>query len=118
MLQASLEKRWRVLPLVSSLDQYSMLSSTVCDKISRIADWQVVEDGSHLLIDDSHLHIFCNGSATVTDSDGIKTNAGVGEEYGWRPYAQNYPVELIATTDCELLKLDAGQYLDLSLIHI
>ena len=112
-LQASLEKRWRVRPVVSSFDQYSMLSSTVCDKISRIADWQVVEDGSHLLIDDSHLHIFYNGSATVTDSDGIKTNAGVGEEYGWRPYAQNYPVELIATTDCELLKLDAGQYLDL-----
>ena len=90
-----------------------MLSSTVTDKISRIADWQVVEDGSRLLLHDSHLYIFVEGSASIINADGIKSNALVGDEFGWRPYAQNNPVEFDATSDCGLLKLNADQYLDL-----
>jgi len=112
-LQESLEKRWAIRPVISSMSQYSMLSSTVCDKISRISDWQLVEDGSQLFLDDSHLYIFVEGSASIIDSNGINTNAEFGVEIGWRPYAQDYPVELNANTDCSLLKLDTKLYLEL-----
>jgi hypothetical protein len=112
-LQESLEKRWGIRPVVNSLDQYSMLSSTVADKISRIADWQIVEDGNKLHLDENHLYIFTKGNASVVNAEGTKTIAAIGDEYGWRPYAQNYPVELDATADCELLKLNAEQYLAL-----
>jgi len=112
-LQESLEKRWQIRPAVKSLAQYSMLSSTVTDKISRIADSQVVEDGNKLFLDDSHLYILIEGSATILNADGSETNALVGDEFGWRPYAQNNPVEFSASTDCGLLKLNADKYLDL-----
>ena len=112
-LQESLEKRWKIRPMVNSLAQHSMLSSTVTEKISRVADWQAVDDGGRLILDVSHLYIFIEGSGTINNGDGVETNARVGDEFGWRPYAQNNPVEFNAHTDCGLLKLKAEKYLEL-----
>jgi CRP-like cAMP-binding protein len=112
-LQESLEKRWQIRPVIKTLDLYSGLSSTVTDKISRIADWQEVDDGNGIVLDESHFYILVEGGASVVNADGIETSATSGDTFGWQPYAQNIPVEFNATTDCSLLKLNATRYLDL-----
>ena len=112
-LQESLEKRWKIRPVVNSLAQYSMLSSTVSEKVARIADWQTIKDGSRLILDISHFYILVKGSGTVINASGVKTNAVLGDEFGWRPYTQNKPVEFRATIDCSLLKLKAENYMEL-----
>jgi hypothetical protein len=89
------------------------MSSSIIDKISRIADGQVVESGKKLLLDDSHLYIFVEGEGKVTNGDGSKEEAVVGAEYGWRPYTYSNPVGLVAKTSCGLIKLKAETYLEL-----
>ncbi len=44
-LQTVLEDRWLLRPVIKLLPQFAELSSTVTDKISRVAEWQVVESG-------------------------------------------------------------------------
>ena len=112
-LQESLEQRWKIRPVVNSLVQYSMLSSTVTEKISRVAEWHAIKDGSRSILDVSYLYIFVEGSCTINNADGLEANAVVGAEYGWRPYAENNPVEFNASTDCGLLKVKAEKYLEL-----
>jgi CRP-like cAMP-binding protein len=41
-LQDMLENRWLLRPVIKLLPQFAELSSTVTDKISRIAEWKVV----------------------------------------------------------------------------
>jgi hypothetical protein len=112
-LQKSLEKRWKIRPVIISMAQFSMLSATVIDKITRVAEWHTVEDGGRLILDISHHYIFVEGNASITDADGKEQKAVVGGEYGWLPYTPDNPVEFNATTDCGLLRLSADQYLDL-----
>ena len=90
-----------------------MLSSSITERISRVADWQVVESGEKVSLDDSHLYIFVEGDAMITNSDGSTTKAVTGNEFGWRPFTNSKPVELYATDSCGLIKLEAETYLDL-----
>jgi len=83
-LQTMLEDRWLLRPVVKLLPQFAELSSTVTDKISRICEWRVVEGSQEKVL--------------------------AGEELGWRPYAENRAVELVATTDCGLIMIPARAY--------
>ena len=112
-LQKKLENRWLLRPVVKLIPQYSMLSSSITEKISRAADWQVIEAGSSMTMDDLHLYIFVEGNGSVTNSDGSTAKAVIGTEYGWRPYTTNNPVEISAKSNCGLIKLAAENYLDL-----
>ena len=112
-LQEKLENRWILRPVVSQLPQYATMSSSIIDKISRIADGLVVESGEKLLLDDSHLYILIEGEGRVSNGDGSKEKTVVGAEYGWRPYTYSNPVGLVAETSCGLIKLKAETYLDL-----
>ncbi|MDJ0778981.1 MAG: cyclic nucleotide-binding domain-containing protein [Gammaproteobacteria bacterium] len=109
-LQAMLENRWLLRPVVKLVPQFAELSSTVTDKLSRIAEWRVVEGGRRMWLDDSHLYIFVDGSATAVHDDGREDAIVNGEELGWRPHAPANPVEISATTDCGLIAVEATAY--------
>ncbi len=109
-LQRQLEKRWLLRPVIKLLPQYADLSSIVTDKISRIADWQVIKGGNTLSIGNTSLYIFVEGDGAVVNVNDSEVKAINGEEFGWRPYTDNNPVEFHATTDCGLLTMDAEKY--------
>ncbi len=109
-LQTMLENRWLLRPVIKLLPQFTELSSTVIDKISRIAEWQVVESGKTRRLDDTHLYFFVEGiGAVVEDGDG-QVKILNGEELGWRPFSSSRPVDFIANTDCGLISVEAGAY--------
>ncbi|HUV23569.1 MAG TPA: cyclic nucleotide-binding domain-containing protein [Gammaproteobacteria bacterium] len=112
-LQAVLEDRWLLRPVVKLLPQFAELSSTVTDKISRIAAWQVVESGKTRWLDDAHLNIFVEGFGSIVNEDGSQEKIVAGEEFGFRPYAASRAVEMVATTDCGLITIEANAYQDL-----
>ena len=114
-LQAVLENRWLLRPIIKLLPQFAELSSTVTDKIARIARWQVVEGGSKRLLDDAHMYIFVDGSGSIVGDDGSEEKITNGDELGWRPYTENRTVEMTATTDCGLITIEAVAYQQLLL---
>jgi hypothetical protein len=109
-LQTLLENRWLLRPIVKLLPQFAELSSTVTDKISRVAEWQVVEAGNTRWLDDTHLHIFVEGFACIVNADGSKEKIVNGEELGWLPYGESRSVEMSATTNCGLITIEASTY--------
>ena len=112
-LQEMLENRWLLRPVIKLLPQFADLSSTVIDKISRIAQWQVVEAGNNQWLDDQHLYIFVEGSCSIVSDDGRDETVVIGEELGWRAYTSARMVEIRANADCGLISIDAGDYLKL-----
>ena len=109
-LQSMLENRWLLRPVIKLLPQFADLSSTVTDKLARIAQWQVVEGGKSMWLDDSKLYIFVEGFGSIVHDDGSEEKIINGEELGWRPYVESRAVQMSATTDCGLISLDAGKY--------
>ena len=109
-LQSMLENRWLLRPVIKLLPQFEQLSSTVTDKISRIAEWQVIEGGKSMWLDDSKLYIFVEGFGSIVHDDGSEEKIINGEELGWRPYAENRAVQMSASSDCGLLSIDADKY--------
>lgn len=112
-LQEMLEDRWLLRPVVKLLPQFADLSSTVTDKISRIAEWKVVEGGKTMWLDDAHLYIFVEGFGAIVHEDGREEKIVNGEELGWRPYTDSRSVEISATSDCGLISVDANAYREL-----
>lgn len=112
-LQTVLEDRWLLRPVIKLLPQFANLSTTVIDKISRICEWRVIEGGSTRRLDDAQLCIFVEGLGHAADSDGSQQKIQAGEEFGWRPYGGNRPIDLVATTDCGLIVIAADMYQEL-----
>ena len=112
-LQTVLEDRWLLRPVVKLLPQFVELSSTVTDKIARIAEWQVVESGKTHWLDDAHMYILVEGFGSIVHTDGSQDKIVAGEELGWRPFGENRAVEMVASTDCGLITIEAGAYQEL-----
>ena len=112
-LQTVLEDRWLLRPVIKLLPQFAELSSTVTDKISRVAEWQVVESGKTRWLDDSHVYILVEGSGSIVHEDGSQEKIVAGEELGWRPYSENRALEMVASTDCGLITIEADIYQEL-----
>jgi CRP-like cAMP-binding protein len=112
-LQAMLENRWLLRPVIKLLPQFAELSSTVTDKISRIAEWKVVEGGKTMWLDETHMYIFVEGFGSIVHTDGSEEKIVNGEELGWRAYTDSKSVEMTATTDCGLISIDAAAYSEL-----
>ena len=112
-LQGMLENRWLLRPVIKLLPQFAELSSTVTEKISRIAEWKVVESGNTMWLDDTHLYIFVEGYGSIVHQDGSEEKVVNGEELGWRAYTDARTVEMTATTDCGLISIDATAYREL-----
>ena len=109
-LQTMLENRWLLRPVIKLLPQFAALSSTVTEKISRIAEWQIVESGKTRWLDENHFYIFVEGSGSIIGTDGNRETVLNGEELGWRPYGENRCVEIAAESDCGLICIAAEAY--------
>ena len=109
-LQAMLENRWLLRPVLRILPQFSDLSSTVIDKLSRIANWLVVEQGKTMWLDEGHFYLFVEGDATAAANFGKTEKIINGEEFGWRPYTDTRAVEMTAASDCGLITIEANAY--------
>ena len=109
-LQAMLENRWLLRPVIKLLPQFAELSSTVTDKISRISEWKVVDGGKSMWLDENHLYIFVEGLGSIVNPDGSEEKIVNGEELGWRAYTDTRSVEMSASTDCGLIVIEAGAY--------
>ncbi len=114
-LQALLENRWLLGPVLKLLPQFARLSSTVVDKIARISESLVVESGETRHLDEQHLYIFVEGSGAIVGADGSRQELAEGEELGWRPFVVNRPVEIAATTECGLICIEATDFEELML---
>jgi CRP-like cAMP-binding protein len=114
-LQAILENRWLLRPVIKLLPQFTELSATVTDKIARIAEWQVVEGGETRQLEDTHMYIFVEGFGSIVHADGSEEKIVNGAELGWRPYTESRAVEMTATTDCGLISIEAEAYQQLLL---
>ena len=114
-LQAILENRWLLRPVIKLLPQFAELSATVTDKIARIAEWQVVEGGETRQLEDTHMYIFVEGFGSIVHEDGSEEKIVNGAELGWRPYTESRTVEITATTDCGLISIEAEAYQQLLL---
>ena len=114
-LQSQLESRWLLRPVIKSLPQYQLLSSTVTEKISGVAESLFVPQGETVQLDDLNLYLFVEGDGVIRSTDNTEQKAVKGDEFGWRPFTENNPVILVANTDCGLLRLEAEAYL--SLLH-
>ena len=112
-LQSTLENRWLLRPVIKLLPQFAELTSMVTDKISRIAEWQVVEGDKTLWMDEAHMYIFVEGFGSIVAKGGTEEKIIAGEELGWRAYTADRTVELRASSDCGLIRIDAGAYLSL-----
>jgi hypothetical protein len=109
-LQEMLENRWLLRPVIKLLPQFASMSSTVTDKISRIAEWQVIEGGENRRLDDAHMYIFVEGFGSIVSDDGSEEKIVIGEELGWRPYLDDRAVEMTATTDCGMIVIESAAY--------
>ena len=61
-------------------------------------------------LDDSSLYIFVEGFGSIVADDGSEEKIVIGEELGWRPYTDNRAVEISASTDCGLIKIESSAY--------
>jgi CRP-like cAMP-binding protein len=114
-LQAMLENRWLLRPVIKLLPQFAELSATVTDKVARIAEWQVIEGGETRQLEDTHMYIFVEGFGSIVHEDGSEEKIVNGAEMGWRPYTESRAVEMTATTDCGLISIEAEAYQQLLL---
>jgi len=112
-LQSTLENRWLLRPVIKLLPQFAALSSMVTDKISRVAEWQVVEGGKTLWLDETQMYIFVEGFGSIISEDGGEEKIVAGEELGWCAYTENRAAEISASSDCGLIRIDAEKYLSL-----
>ncbi|MCP4186877.1 MAG: cyclic nucleotide-binding domain-containing protein [Gammaproteobacteria bacterium] len=104
-LQETLELRWRLRPSIKSLPQYTQLSSTVIDKISRLAKWHKIPAGDSDSLGQKYLYILCDGEGMV---DGQACY--MGDEFGWRAYGQHRIVEFRADSDCGFIRINARDF--------
>ncbi len=104
-LRETLELRWRLRPSIKSLPQFEHLSSTVIDKISRVAKWQSLGKGENLQINDSYLYILCEGEGHTENQ-----SSQIGEEFGWQAHDNHRMVEFYADSDCDFIKINARAY--------
>ncbi len=108
-LQPLLENRWLLRPVIKILPQFAMLASTVADKISRVAEWQVLDAGKSIWVDNSQVVIFVEGEAHLVAPE-RQSAIEVGETFGWQPFESSEPVEIKAQNNCGLLKISASDY--------
>jgi hypothetical protein len=59
------------------------------------------------------MYIFVEGFGSIIDADGSEEKIIAGEELGWRAYREKRVVEIRASSDCGLIRIDAAAYLSL-----
>ena len=94
-----LMKRWEMRTALRHLPQFSELISTVLEKISAIADDELIPAGQTFEVDDDAWYLVYEGSAKIDDKDLSK-----GDELGYRPFASVVSGTVTAESDTHLIK--------------
>ncbi|MDG1444544.1 MAG: cyclic nucleotide-binding domain-containing protein [Pseudomonadales bacterium] len=87
--------RWKLRPIVRALPQFKDLSSTVAEKVGRIAGFQTLASGQTLKPDAGTWYILNEGQ--------LESNEQHGYESGWRPFAKDRVESIIATDECSFI---------------
>ena len=91
--------RWAMRPVIKQLPQFSMMTSTVLEKVGSIARFEELEKGDTRRFDESSWYILVKGKAE--DDEGIATHAA---EYGWRPFGEPNIASVVCLEDCRFVK--------------
>ena len=108
-LQTMLENRWLLRPVIKLLPQFAELSSTVTDKISRIAEWQVIEGGKTRHGSTTSTCIFLSRASDPDRAGAMaaRKKLSTAKNSAGAPTAASRVVEITATTDCGLICIAA-----------
>lgn len=102
--------RWEIRPAIKALPQFAELASTAKERVGTIAEILSVMAGESFQADDEHWYILDSGEARVGDA-GIQ----VGEEFGWRPFADNRLEQIHCSSDCKFVKFAKNNFESLRL---
>lgn len=91
--------RWALRPIIKSLPQFSMMTSTALEKLGNIARFENLEKGDSRRFDDSAWYILAEGR--IEDDEGAR---GPSAEYGWRPFAVDNCTSATCLEDCRFIK--------------
>ncbi len=96
--RVKLMNRWSVRPVIKSLPQFSMMTSTALEKVGNIARFEELEAGDTRRFDESAWFILIDGEAA--DDEGSATAA---MEYGYRPFLEANIAAVACHTDCRFI---------------
>jgi CRP-like cAMP-binding protein len=91
--------RWSVRPVIKSLPQFSMMTSTALEKVGNIARFEELDAGDTRRFDESAWYILIDGEAE--DDEGTASTA---MEYGYRPFLEANIAAVTCHTDCRFIK--------------
>ena len=98
--------RWAIRPIIKSLPQFTMMTSTALEKVGNVARFEYLEKGDSSRFDESAWYILAEGA--VEDDDGHQGHAA---EYGWRPYAESNCASVVCLEDCRFIKFRKDLFL-------
>ncbi|MFT4863689.1 MAG: CRP-like cAMP-binding protein [Pseudohongiellaceae bacterium] len=102
--QSELLAQWSLRPIIARQPQFSNLTSTVIEKLSRIAKSIDLAAGESIEVDESHWYLLSEGSATLGD-----LTVGNKDDLGAIPFAGSITGSLITNLGCKLLIFDTAQ---------
>ena len=94
-------RRWSLRPIIRELPQFGNLTSTVLEKVGRIAHFETIEKGQSVSLDDSYWHILSEGKTTDGELPGT--------EYGWIPLSKSIPKTITAEVKCTLIRFEKDE---------
>lgn len=99
--QDELLLRWSVRPAIHRQPQFSMLKSTVVEKLSQIAEMRHLDPGKSLRISDDTWCLLSDGTATF-EGEAMEITG----DYGDRPFAAGRSGTVTSETGCDLILIN------------
>lgn len=99
-----LSLRWSLRSSIMRLPQFSQLSSTVLEKVSRIAHWKHLQANETMQIDEQNWYMLSEGTATCDGED-----VTPGSEFGGRPFAQTRSGRIYSSEGCAFISIPLQQ---------
>ena len=105
--KADLLRRYSLRQPVSKLPQFSSLTSTVIEKVCRVAKVESLEKNQSKRFDDQSWYILQEGQ--------LESGEETGHEFGWKPLSDNNLVEVTAKETCSFVYFDKHELEELRL---
>ncbi|MEQ8954244.1 MAG: cyclic nucleotide-binding domain-containing protein, partial [Gammaproteobacteria bacterium] len=100
--QDKLLQQWSLRPWIMRQPQFSDLSSTVLEKLSRIAESKVLEEGDYFDLTEAYWCLLVGGDATIEGETMFRN-----EDYGWRPFAHGRTGTIVSREGASFLLFPA-----------
>jgi hypothetical protein len=97
-------RRWALRPIVPRLPQFQSMTSTVLEKIARIADFEFVGRGQTIAFEENAWYLLAEGD--VTDTAGSAGAHRIGTEYGFRPFTASNTALITCHTDATFVRIE------------